>query len=211
MNRKKVERFKLYNFCKHNGKVCLLNKYNKLSFQVGYNESLHLSNIYLQNYKEFVDSLFYNANVRELIEKEMHNEVVRFNRCKKRLDKMFLNSENLFFITFTISNKYYDNYVNNYANFERYIKNALNGINTKDWCFNLDFGKQRDRLHAHAVVSSDDELIDISLLRKLYKIGNVDVMKTYSDNSYALEKYLTKFTNHSFKQTTLCRVHYKRG
>ena len=178
MNRKKIERFKLYNFCKHNGKVCLINKYNKLAFQIGYNESLHLSNIYLQNYKEFVDSLFNNIKVRDLIEKEMHNEVVRFNRCKKRLDKMFLKSENLFFITFTISNKYYDNYVNNYSNYERYIKNSLNGINTTDWCFNLDFGKQRDRLHAHAVVSSDDELIDITKLRNIYRIGNVDVMKT---------------------------------
>ena len=98
MNRKKIERFKLYNFCKHNGKVCLINKYNKLAFQIGYNESLHLSTIYLQNYKELVDSLFYNTKVRELIEKEMHNEVVRFNRCKKRLDKMFLKSDNLFFI-----------------------------------------------------------------------------------------------------------------
>lgn len=211
MNRKKIERFKLYNICKHNGKVCLLKKYQKFAYLYGYKDYSFIFFTYLQNYSDFIDELFSNTKVREIIEKELHNEYVRFNRCKKRLDKMFLNSVNLFFITFTISNKYYDNYVNNYSNFERYIKNALNGINTNDWCFNLDFGKQRDRLHAHAVVSSDDDLIDITKLRNLYKIGNVDVMKTYSDNSYALEKYLTKFTNHSFKETTLCRVHYKRG
>lgn len=210
MNKKKIERFKLYNMFKNNGKVCILNKYNSLGYNVSYG-NLHIDRLYLQIYSDFVDSLFSNEKVKRYIDKEMHNEYCRFERCKKRLDKMFCKSDNLFFLTFTISNKYYDNYVNNYSNFERYIKNTLNGINCVDWCFNLDFGKIRDRLHAHAVVSSNELLIDLKLLRSLYKIGNVDVLKTYSDNSYAIEKYLTKFTNHSFKNTTLCRVHYKRS
>lgn len=219
MNSKKRQRYKIYKMFRDNGKVCIFNKYNKLCFNflnfnncTG-NKFLDDYNFYkfsLENYKIFVDDLFSNTKVRNIIEKELKNEYQRFERCKKRLNTMFKKSDNLFFITFTISNKYYQKYINNYSNFERYVKDCLNSVNINDWCFNLDFGSINERLHCHAVVSSYDSLIDINLLRSLYLIGNVDIKKCYSDNTIAIEKYLTKFTNHSFKDTTLCRVHYKR-
>lgn len=222
MNPKKRQRYKIYKLFRDNGKICLINKFSKFSYNYinfyltsNRNESKFKYDYWfykysLENYKKFVNDLFSNAKVRDIVEKELRNEYQRFERCKNRLNKMFQKSDNLFFITFTISNKYYDKYINNYSNFERYVKDVLNSINVSDWCFNLDFGSINERLHCHAVVSSYDDLIDINLLRSLYLIGNVDIKKCYSDNTIAIEKYLTKFTNHSFKDTTLCRVHYKR-
>ena len=219
MNPKKRQRYKIYKMFRDNGKICLFNKYNKLIYNFStfnnyigkrFLDDYKFYQCSLENYKLFVNDLFSNAKIRDIVEKELRNEYQRFDRCKNRLNKMFNKSDNLFFITFTISNKYYEKYSNNYSNFERYVKEVLNSINVLDWCFNLDFGSINERLHCHAVVSSYDELIDMQLLRSLYLIGNVNIKKCYSSNTIAIEKYLTKFTNHSFKDTTLCRVHYKR-
>lgn len=228
---KKLHKFKLYIELKRNGKICLYNKFRKFSYYLDNGFELN-RDIYI-NLSELINDLLedncFNGNQLKsnfrlsnsfedfkrlkayYINQEIHNEYVRFERCRKRIENMFLDSKNLFFLTFTLSNKYYDRYYNNQDNFMRYIKDFLKNLNCIDWCFNLDFGSKNDRLHAHCIISHKQSSFDLHKLQSMYKIGNLDIAKTYNDNSYALEKYITKFTNHSFKDTTLCRVTYSRN
>lgn len=209
---KKLHRFKLYQQLKNNGKVCLLNKYHNYAFLI-VEGRLFINADLVQNYKSIINDLIsYDNNSKGYyINREIKNEYERFERCKNRIDNMFIDSKNLFFLTFTISNKYYDDMYENQENFQRKIKKFLNDLNCIDWCFNLDFGSNNGRLHAHAIISHNNSTFDLQDLQKKWKIGNIDVAKTYNDNSYALEKYLSKFTNHSFKNTTMCRVQYSRN
>lgn len=208
MNKKKFFKYKLYNCCKNNGLVCMIEKQSKFYFDFSC-KNIIVDEFYINEFNCYFD--YISSKLLKVLQREYNNEVRRFLHCRKRIESMFLNADNLYFLTFTISSKYYDNYVNDYGNFERYIKNALNNLPFKDWVFNLDFGKQNDRLHAHAIVSSDLSFLDFDKIRNIYKIGNIDVLRSYNDNFIAIEKYLMKFTNHSFKNTTLCRCHYKRG
>ena len=151
---KKLHRFKLYQRCKNNGKVCLYNKYSYYISQIILGR-LYFNQDFVNNYKFLISDIIYsNDNFKgKLIQKEVHNEYVRFERCRNRIENMFIDSKNLFFLTFTISNKFYDNYYVNQDNFIRYIRDFLKDMNCIDFCFNLDFGTQNDRLHAHAIIS----------------------------------------------------------
>lgn len=210
MDKKKLIKHRLlYNF-KIRGYINIFNKYYRLIYEYAEN-GLQLPIEYVENLRFYAPKIFDSSKCSDIVKKELHNEYCRYIRCKNRIENMFLSSENLFFLTFTIDNKHYQQYFEYQENFIRYIRVFLKKLpNIVDYCFNLDFGSLNDRLHAHAIVSSDASLLDLNYINTNYKIGNLDVKKTYNDNSIAIEKYLNKFTAHSFKDTTFCRVVYSR-
>ena len=118
---KKLHKFKLYHLCKMNGKVCLFNKFHNYLYMYN-NGNLYLNVDYISNYSNIISDIINYCGKGKIVQSELHNEYVRYLRCRNRIENMFLDSKNLFFITFTISNKYYEKYYENQENFTRYIK-----------------------------------------------------------------------------------------
>jgi len=119
----------------------------------------------------------------------------RDSRLKKRLEK-YLKNENTYFITFTISPKYYHLKYNTYL---RKIKEALRGASA--WVVNSDYGNITERLHFHCVASFNSQL-DYNIIINIYQYGSVNFKKVYNNNEKALREYLIKTFNHTVKQTT---------
>lgn len=71
--------------------------------------------------------------------------------------------------------------------------------NTKGYVANIDFGKQNEREHYHAVALIGEDLID----SKKWKEGSLDIKRVNKGRGCsALAKYVSKLTNHAIKETT---------
>jgi len=128
----------------------------------------------------------------------------RNSRLKKRLEK-YLKNENTYFITFTISPKYYDLKYNTYL---RKIKKALARAGALGWILNSDYGDKNERLHFHTLATFQDQL-DYNTINNIYQYGSVNFKKVYNNNEKALREYLIKTFNHTLKQTT-GKIYYSR-
>lgn len=115
----------------------------------------------------------------------------KISRYDKRIREM-LEKEYIYFITFTLSDKYINLKKNT---IERKIKEALNSAS--GWIVNQDFGKKFGRLHYHALVSYEQELIYKDLIR-LYPYGSIDIIPIKDRNQKSLREYLL---GHQEKQT----------
>ncbi len=115
----------------------------------------------------------------------------RISRYDKRIGKM-LEKEYIYFITFTLSDKYINLKENT---IERKIKEALGSASS--WIVNRDYGKKNNRLHYHGLVAYEQELIYKDLI-SIYRYGSIDIIPVKDKNQKALREYLL---GHIEKQT----------
>ena len=115
----------------------------------------------------------------------------RISRYDKRIGKM-LEKEHIYFITFTLSDKYINLKENT---IERKIKEALGSASS--WIVNRDYGKKNNRLHYHSLVAYEQELIYKDLI-SIYRYGSIDIIPVKDKNQKALREYLL---GHIEKQT----------
>ena len=152
--------------------------------------------------KTLQDRLYEGQEIQTAINNLNKSYYRRDSRLKKRLEK-YLKNENTYFITFTISPKYYHLKYNTYL---RKIKEALGGASA--WVVNSDYGDINERLHSHCVASFPSQL-DYNIIINIYQYGSVNFKKVYNNNEKALREYLIKTFNHTVKQTT-GKIYYSR-
>lgn len=207
---KKDYYYKLYRKYKENGTITIFDKWQKYSFlndEYGFNINCNCL------MKWCFDLACGGSNALWIrVRKEYFNEKQRYKCCRKFIQKMFDSNDYKFFFTFTLDNKHIKDYQDNPSEFISYVKYFLQRRFT-DWnafVFNIDYGSFNGRLHIHCLLSSNFERLDFKRLQKLYKLGNLNIVKTYNTEFSAITKYINKFTFHSFKNTTLCKCVYSR-
>lgn len=220
---KKDYYYKIYRKYKESGLISLLDKWYKFIFlndEYGFNlntkplerKIYNLIAPFVDNKGSFIG--FHNPNFTywNRIHREYSNEKQRYKTCRKFIENMFNRNDYKYFFTFTIDNKHIDKYCNNVPLFVNYVKEYFKHkfTNYNSYVFNIDYGSFNGRLHIHCLLSSDLERLDFKKLQSLYKLGNLDIVRTYNNEFTALTKYINKFTFHSFKNTTLCKCVYSR-
>lgn len=140
-----------------------------------------------------------------------------YHRVKRLSDKVLtmLNQENCIFLTLTFRDDVLAN--TSEETRRRYIARFL-----KEQCqcyvANIDFGKQNEREHYHAVVVPKNDKIDGAFYLEHY--GNIDFERVrnrknendYQATSKRLAKYVAKLVNHAIKETVRQnRVIYSRN
>lgn len=125
-------------------------------------------------------------------------------RIKKMIEEYKKNTSlNLLFITFTFDEKHINNEI---AKDKRNIKEWFKKNNYIDYLFNIDYGKKHNRKHYHAIA-----LFENNINANQWKQGNLDFIKIkINSNEKALQEYILKLSQHSFKTTTNERVIYAR-
>lgn len=139
----------------------------------------------------------YNANKQKQI------------RLKKRVDKM-VKTNKAVFLTMTFND--YELSITNFETRKKYIKRYL-----KSQCLmyvaNVDYGKQKNREHYHALVVPINDKLDLDAYRVITH-SSINAKRVCTSNfktSLKIAKYINKLTNHSLK-TTGCyqRLIYSR-
>lgn len=221
----KEQKLNLYLEYKRQGYICLYQKFRK---------QLYLNSNFNCNYDlkafEYILSdltkLTYLASCsNRLIQKQYPylqlakvyysqymNEKVRKTRCINFISDIFDNYKYVYFLTFTINEKNYCDYICDPKCFLNYTNNSfLRLLPNAKYVYNLDYGSQFQRMHIHCVLGLDFQ-IDYSKLNDCsYKIGNIDCIRCYNENSHCLTNYINKLSNHAFKDTTLCKCRYSRN
>lgn len=119
----------------------------------------------------------------------------RHKRLKNRLKNM-LKKGQCIFLTLTFTDEVLHN--TSAATRKKYVVRTLKRI-TDDYVANIDFGKNTDREHYHAVIRSD--FYDQKDWPYGFSKGKPIIYKT--EDPQAVTNYLIKLTNHALKET--CR------
>lgn len=141
---------------------------------------------------------------------EMWEEAFRVNRasyCRvKRLKNRIssLLEQPCLFLTLTFTDEVLANTSKDTR--RQYVRRYLQQFGS--YVGNIDYGKEHDREHYHAILQYDGKL-DHNEWQE--KCGNIDFQRVKNPNSVAMSKYISKLTNHAIKETTQgCRIIYSR-
>lgn len=145
------------------------------------------------------DAIFCNENNCTLKDLEDCRTLIdsnnsRVRRLNKRIEAMLLNGECIWLtLTFTddvlakTSEKTRRKYI------QLYLKSQSNS-----YVANIDYGKNNEREHYHAVVSGD--FVDMD--KWIYGFAYTERIKNHLKTSVKLSKYVSKLVNHAVKKTT---------
>lgn len=124
----------------------------------------------------------------------------RKQRLKKRLDTMLNTYDTNTFITLTFN----DICLHHTSPEERRLKVRLFLKYFGCYVGNIDFGKENNREHYHAVVSGKVTTEIREFYYKLFYGSNINFQKitTSKKSAEKLAKYVAKLTNHALKETT---------
>lgn len=140
-------------------------------------------------------------------------------RLKRRIEKLF-SCGPCYFLTLTFDDRKLEKIgisltdisKENTKKLERYCREYLKKIGP--YCANIDFGKQNERLHFHAVVLSYERIECGPENEWFKKFGAIKVeqIRKGKDDSFKLAKYINKLTNHAIKETVRNNsMMYSRG
>lgn len=140
-----------------------------------------------------------NGLEKEFLECRKLNDAFyhRQKRLRARVETMLKNG-NCIFITLTFNDDCLKN--TNEKQRRTFVSRYLKTFNSM-YIANIDFGKENNREHYHAIIQSDN--IDLSEWRKhgninVERIRNRDIDK----DCIRLSKYVAKLSNHAIKETT---------
>ena len=125
----------------------------------------------------------------------------KVSRIKQRLVWLYHHKKNLYFITFTFSDKN----INKCDRTKKdLIKHSLLDFDSDIFIIlNQDFGKKNEREHYHCIVGTNSDLDLKVFLQLAYPdiIWCEPIVMT-SNSIKQLPKYINKLTNHAIKNTT---------
>lgn len=138
------------------------------------------------------------------------------HRLRTRLKEIMSvsNNQKCYFMTFTIAPNYYGKETEFYV---KAIKKALHDV-SRQYIFNEDYGANNERLHFHAVLQTDTEIIteyikgDNFWTESIYHYGLVHVALinlTDERSKPKIQEYILKTENHTVKNTT-GRIYYSK-
>jgi len=122
--------------------------------------------------------------------------------------KIIVNQPNAYFITFTISDKFYGY---DRLTYQRKVKEALR--QTSLYIANEDYGKTNARYHIHALVLFPfqyDYTTKNHYVQDVWKYGAIRFEPIHTPNEEAITNYINKFTAHAIKESS-ARLIYSRG
>lgn len=125
----------------------------------------------------------------------------KVSRIKKHLIYMYHKKKNLYFITFTFSDKYIDKCDRTKKDL---IKNSLMSFDSDlYYILNIDYGKTNEREHYHAIVGTEYDLNLGNYLDLVYPCFTKTELIRFDSNSFKkIPKYINKLSNHAIKNTT---------
>lgn len=161
---------------------------------------------------KYIKSLqFYNPDIAEALQEsldQMRNEnktyfdeackIIesdrsRHKRLKHRIKKM-LEKGQCIFLTLTFTDEVLKN--TSPATRKQYVIRTLKQI-TNDYVANIDFGKEHEREHYHAIIRADFYSQD----SWQYGFSKGKPITYYTDDPQYVTRYLIKLTNHALKET----------
>ena len=151
------------------------------------NKSTLIDNTYL---KYLIENVHPSVDLPLAI-KDAQRCYFRLKGRRQRIKNRIINYKHPYFITFTISNTNYGLELSTYV---RSLKSSLSIF--CDYVANSDIAPDTGRLHFHAIVDYEDDLLCKSDINWPY--GFISVVKCYS----LMHKYLYKVVNHSLKKGT---------
>lgn len=145
-----------------------------------------------------------------------YQRLKRLSLCiKKMFRKANKNNLKVRFLTFTISPEALEKYKLSY--FRKSVCDYLSK-NYEEYIANIDYGKENERVHFHALVLENHKVDKEIFLKFTNKFGYVKnkPVKTDLEDRRRLSKYILKLTNHAVKNTTkqnrviYCRNYQKK-
>lgn len=112
-------------------------------------------------------------------------------RLLSRIKKMLKANDNVYFLTFTFTNKTLEK--TKAETRKRIIKRFLNE-QANEYILNIDFGKEREREHYHAIASAKDKIF----LFQKYKHGYMTAKRIYKGDYLNAHNLML----HAIKETT---------
>lgn len=166
---------------------------------IDYNEKL-LSDVIDYNKKRFYsfkEGLSYKRNPE--FERILNSRIQKVGRIKRRLLYLLLRYENIWFCTFTFSDKF----INKSERTKRdLIKKYLNSHDFK-YILNIDYGKQTMRQHFHCILATDIDMDVNQYFQSNYPCHSLSIQCKKGINDLTrLTKYIDKLVNHCIKSTT---------
>lgn len=148
----------------------------------------------------------YGETLYKLTLSVIRSRVWKTRKVKEKVNKQLLAGD-VVFVTLTFTDDFLKrtNEKTRRAYVRRYLKSQ-----SPCYVANIDFGRQNEREHYHALVQGP---IDLAEWRKK-KIGNIQVERIppTSDDLTATAKYLAKLSNHALKASTrFIRLIYSRA
>lgn len=128
---------------------------------------------------------------------------MRKYRARKYCNDIFAFNERVYFATLTFKNEYIENCSE--QTLIRYVREFLQS-HCNDYLANGDYGSLNSRFHAHALIGDPHDLND------WHKYGSIhyELSKGSEVDKKRLSRYVTKLTNHAYKENT-CKPFHKRG
>ena len=147
----------------------------------------------------FKNGLEFEENIElERILKARYNKV---SRIKSHFVWLLHHKKNIYFLTFTFSDKY----INKCDRTKKdLIKNLLNEIDFNSYyILNVDYGSKKERQHFHCIYGTNKDLDLKLLLDKYYPCYSyTEKIRLDSSSVKKLPKYINKLSNHAIKKST---------
>lgn len=135
------------------------------------------------------------------LEKILKNRYNKISRIKKRFVWLIVKYRYQYFLTFTFDSHYIDK--TDRTKRDLIKKTLLSFDNDIKYIVNVDYGKQNEREHYHAIVGTNnsDNLRDF--LKLNYPcLTSCDLINTGIDDIKKVSKYINKLSNHCLKDST---------
>lgn len=172
--------------------------YKTIKHNYRFGESKELLEPYKIGYitREFAFKVFdtYSEVEKKSLIQLANAEYHRVKRLRNKIEYMAFAYDELIFITLTFRNDVLKN--TSYETRRRYVARYLKN-NCDFYIANVDYGKKKEREHYHGLINKS---IDPTFWIKNY--GACKFLRVYKNDYAALSKYITKFTNHTLKETT---------
>lgn len=178
--------------------------YNNHLYKLHYNlisREEYKNNSYYQKVQQFLQPYFeHYPDILIECDKILDSLKKRKQRLNKRLNLMLNTYDTNTFITLTFN----DVALNSTSTEQRRLKVRQYLKHFDCYVGNIDFGKENNREHYHAVVSGKVTTELRELYNKLFYGSNINFKKitTSKKSAEKLAKYVAKLTNHALKETT---------
>lgn len=128
----------------------------------------------------------------------------RTQRLRQRIEE-YLSLGECLFLTLTFTDKVLAS--TNSQSRKKYVSKCLKMMSNY-YVANVDYGKENEREHYHALIVAD------KVSQDMWRYGNLDWQRVRHNNKSikALPKYINKLTNHAIKETTkrCCMIYSKK-
>ena len=131
----------------------------------------------------------------------LNSRYQKIGRIKSHFIWLFHNKKYIYFLTFTFSDK---NIGKSDRTRKDYIKKSLYSFDKNIYfILNIDYGKNTERLHYHALVGTDVPLDLKTHLEETYQDFTYCEPVRFDSSSFkCIPKYINKLTNHAVKDST---------